>query len=75
MDGTDERLTEQVGGIRVDPRFRRRIQTEAARRFGGNEALLMREATRLYLDLRDHLGPRFELVIDSLTRDDESDAA
>lgn len=51
---------------RVDPLLRERVKTEANRRFEGNESLVVRDAVRTYLRLRDHLGTRFEETLDEI---------
>jgi hypothetical protein len=53
-------------GVRVTPEFRAEIAGEAEKRFGGNESLLMREATALYIRMRHKLGPQFEPTINLL---------
>lgn len=50
-------LAARVSGDLVD-----RVQMAAAQRFQGNEAMLLREAVELYLDLRDALGFDFDRV-------------
>lgn len=54
-------------GVRVTPELREQIASEAEKRFGGNESLLMREATVLYIELRRKLGVQFEPTIHVLT--------
>jgi phage gp37-like protein len=51
-------LTTRVSGEMVD-----RVAAASAQRFQGNEAMLLREAVELYLDLRDALGFDFDRVI------------
>jgi hypothetical protein len=52
---------------RVEPEFRELVRSEAAALFEGNESLLVRDAIRVYLRLRRHLGAAFEPTIQSLT--------
>ena len=47
-------------GVRVEPDLRAEIKAEADKRFGGNESLLMREATRKHLRMRRKLGAQYE---------------
>lgn len=51
---------------RVDDALRMQIRAEADRRFEGNESLVVREAVRLYLRLRHHLGPAFEPTLQGI---------
>lgn len=62
-------------GVRVTPEFRELIAEEAERQFGGNESLLMRKATSLYIDLHKKLGVQFQPTIDSLLGDADDEAA
>ena len=57
-------------GVRVEPAFRTEIKAEADRRFGGNESLLIREATRVYLRLRRKLGHQYEPTLALLCGDE-----
>lgn len=50
---------------RIEPEFRRRVKAEADRRYQGNESMVVRAALEMYLDLREELGPRFEIVVDA----------
>jgi hypothetical protein len=51
---------------RVDPELRDRVKAEANQRFEGNTSLVVRDAVRTYLRLRDHLGTRFDAAIDEM---------
>ena len=51
---------------RVDDSLREQVRAEAALRFEGNESVLVRDAIRLYLRLRRHLGTAFEPTVESL---------
>ena len=51
---------------RIDPVLAERIKSEADRRFEGNESLVVRDAVRTYLRLRDHLGSQFESTLDEI---------
>lgn len=51
---------------RVVPTFKDEVKRVAERDFEGNESRLVRDGVRLMLDLRDELGPRFEVVISEL---------
>lgn len=55
-----------VVGFRVEPEFREEIKRVATRHHEGNESFLLREAARLYVDLRRTLGPRFEVALADL---------
>lgn len=72
-----QRAKESQIGFRMDPEFREAIKAEANARFGGNESLLVREATRLYLQLRHELGVQFEptIALWLRNRDDQDKAA
>lgn len=50
-------------GVRVTPEFRARVRAEAERNFDGNESLVLRKGTDLYLRLKSRLGPQFEPTI------------
>lgn len=62
-------------GVRVEPGFRDEIKAEADKRFGGNESLLMREATRTYLRMRRKLGAQYEPTLLDLLGDEEQQEA
>jgi len=47
-------------GVRVEPAFREQIREMADRYHGGNESLLLREAGRVYIALRQRLGVQYE---------------
>ncbi len=51
---------------RVEPVLLRRVEEHSARDFEGNDSMLFRRALETYLDLRDELGPRYEIVIGAL---------
>lgn len=61
---------EQIG-VRVDPEFRARVRAEADRNFGGNESLVLRKGTDLYLRLKEKWGVQFEAVVAGLLGDDQ----
>lgn len=61
---------EQIG-VRVDPEFRARVRAEAERNFGGNESLVLRKGTDLYLRLREKLGVQFEPMLAIWLGDDD----
>lgn len=56
-------------GVRVEPALRAEIKAEASHRFDGNESMLMREATVIYIRLRRKLGPQYEPTIALLLGD------
>lgn len=62
-----------VIGVRVPTGLRDRIKAEADRNFGGNESLVIRKGTDLYLRLRSRLGPQFEPTIALWLGDDAED--
>ncbi len=51
---------------RVEPETMERVEQEAARMFFGNTSMVTRVGVELYLELRELLGPRYELVIEEL---------
>ena len=60
---------------RVDSSVVDRVKDEAERRFQGNDSMVIREALVTYLDLRDKLGSRYDIVIESLIGDREAAVA
>ena len=60
---------------RVDSSVVDRVKDEAERRFQGNDSMVIREALVTYLDLRDKLGSRYDIVIESLVGDREAAVA
>jgi hypothetical protein len=54
---------------RVDPSLKDRVKRVADRDFDGNESRLVRDSVRLMINLREELGPRFEIVIAGLISD------
>lgn len=62
-------------GVRVTPEFRARVRAEAERSFDGNESLVLRKGTDIYLRLRAKLGAQFEPTIALLLGDDAEDRA
>lgn len=57
--------------FRADPALKDRIEAAAADRFQGIEAMLMRDAIEMYLDLRDAYGPDFDRIIANLLSERE----
>lgn len=55
--------------VRVTSDIVERAQRLADRQYGGNRSLVLRNAIVTYLDLKEALGPRFDLVIAELTKD------
>jgi len=50
--------------IRLDPEFRSRVKSHAkAPQFGGIESTFARYGLGIVMDLRDALGPRFDIEI------------
>lgn len=56
--------------VRVDPDLHDRATSAAERYFEGSEAMLMRQALEIYLDLRDSLGFDFDRVIQPMRETD-----
>jgi hypothetical protein len=64
---TKERIDRRdVLHARVHPDLKKDSERVAAKYFDGNESTLLRESVRLMVNLRDELGPRFEIVIAGL---------
>lgn len=60
---------------RIEPALRDRVKAEANRRFEGNESLVIRDAIRTYLRLRDHLGTAYEATLEEIAPLDEAETA
>jgi hypothetical protein len=58
---------------RVDPSLKNRVKRVADRDFDGNESRLVRDSVRLMINLREQLGPRFDLVIAGLVSERPAD--
>lgn len=57
-------VTKVPMNFRVEPEFRERVARHAeSPQFDRNESLFVRYSTDLVMNLRDALGPRFELEI------------
>jgi hypothetical protein len=52
---------------RVEPELFDRVRAEADLRYEGNQSLLLRNAMRTYLRLREKLGSGFEPTMEALT--------
>ena len=70
-----ERKRRETLYARVDPELKNATQRIADRYFDGNESTLLRDSVRLMVDLRDALGPRFELAIAELLGARQEDAS
>ena len=57
-------------GVRVSDELRALIQAEADTRFGGNESLVLRHATEIYLQLRQRFGPTLDIMLAAWLNDD-----
>ena len=55
-----------VIGVRVDPGFRAEIKAGADRYHDGSESAVLRAGAKLYLLMRDRLGPQFEPTLMAL---------
>lgn len=47
-------------GVRIDPELRTEIKTIARRHHEGSDSAAIRAGARLYITLRNRLGPNFE---------------